>query len=78
MKVFVGTLIGKIYTFEIDEDCTIYKLKLLLCEQEGFYHKEVRFFMEDKSFEDDMTMKSCGISDGTKIFLLLKKIIPRK
>lgn len=72
MQVFIKTLTGRTVTIIVDEDDTIFNLKMKLKEKEDIPPDEQRLIFGGHQLEDKQTLKHYDIQRDSTIHLVLR------
>ena len=72
MQIFVKTLTGRTFTFQVDPNETIYNLKKKIEEKTESAAENQRLIFNGKQLEDDRTISCCGIPREATLHFVLR------
>ncbi|KAJ5079275.1 UBIQUITIN-40S ribosomal protein S31 [Anaeramoeba ignava] len=73
MKIFVKTLTGKQFAFDVSPQDTILNLKKELEQSQGIPFSQQKFILAGNTLQDDQTFQDYRIQEKTTIHLVLTR-----
>jgi len=70
MNLSVKMLSGKVVAVVVDENSTVLQLKIAIEQTENMTPQQQRLIFQGKPLDDTAALSSCGIADGTSVFLV--------
>jgi ubiquitin len=71
MQIFVNTMSGSTFTFQVKPTDTVHSVKLLIEWTEGILVAEHELIFDGKQLQDGMMLCKCGIQDGSDLTLVV-------